>query len=155
VTCQLICMCVTCILTKLHWMIKVIKQQHKVCGLRKGFVSYIRRYWAYFWHLTIKLEKGRHKMFLRASPSKAQASSWTVIKGRPCKMKERGIILKLHKQDQGYSKKLHMSIFESYHSKYLCVNTSKFLSSYSIHFESSQSNAFVWVITNQNLVFVE
>ncbi|KAK2437011.1 (3S,6E)-nerolidol synthase [Trifolium repens] len=64
-------------------------------------------------------------------------------------------ILKLHKGDQAFGKKKHMSIFETSHFKYLAGHASKNLSSYSIHFESSQSKAFVCVTTNQNVVFVE
>jgi hypothetical protein len=66
-----------------------------------------------------------------------------VIAGHPNGMKgmnnsRQSNILKLHKHHQGFGKKLHMSIFEASNSKYLAVNTSKFLSSYSIHFEISQ-----------------
>jgi hypothetical protein len=43
-----------------------------------------------------------------------------------------------------------MSIFETSHFKYLAEHASKNLSSYSIHFESSQSKAFVCITTNQN-----
>jgi hypothetical protein len=62
-------------------------------------------------------------------------------------------ILKLHKEDQGYSKKRHMSIFESSHFKCLCGQASKNLTSYSILFESSQSKPFVLWPANQILSF--